>query len=79
MYLYLVQHAESMSKEQDPDRPLTEKGLADINRMARYAASHLAVDIRRIYHSGKLRAHPLLLVGRLRECSQETPRAPTCL
>lgn len=56
MHLYLVQHAESMSKEQDPDRPLTEKGLADINRMARYAASHLAVDIRRILHSGKLRA-----------------------
>lgn len=56
MHLYLVQHAESMSKEQDPDRPLSEKGLADINRMASYAASHLAIDIGRILHSAKLRA-----------------------
>ena len=30
MHLYLVQHGEAKSKEDDPQRHLTEKGLRDI-------------------------------------------------
>ena len=30
MNLYLVQHARAKQKEEDPERPLTEKGQADI-------------------------------------------------
>jgi len=54
--LYLVQHAESKSKEEDPERPLSDKGLKDIAKMARYATHHLSIEVERVAHSGKLRA-----------------------
>ncbi len=53
--LYLVQHAEAEWKEKDPDRPLTEKGRADIDLIARFAAGR-GVTVSRILHSGKTRA-----------------------
>lgn len=56
MRLYLVQHAESKRKEEDPSRPLSEKGWRDIRKVARYAEKHLHVQVDRIVHSGKLRA-----------------------
>jgi len=53
--LYLVQHGEAMSEEVDPQRPLTEKGSAEVSKMARFARSaDLRVPL--IWHSGKLRA-----------------------
>jgi len=30
MRVYLVQHGEAVSKEENPDRPLSEKGAADV-------------------------------------------------
>jgi len=56
MRLYLVQHAESKRKEEDPSRPLSEKGEGDIRKVARYAEKHLQIHVRQIVHSGKLRA-----------------------
>jgi phosphohistidine phosphatase len=56
MYLYLAQHAEAKPAETDPTRGLTAKGAVDVRK----AAAHLQklnLDIKRIYHSGKTRAH----------------------
>jgi phosphohistidine phosphatase len=56
MRVYLVQHAESKSKEEDPERSLTDEGLQNIRKVARYAADHLNIAVKEILHSGKLRA-----------------------
>ena len=55
MYLYLVQHAEAMSKEADPSRSLTEQGMEDIRRVAGLAAG-MKIRAHQIIHSGKMRA-----------------------
>ncbi len=34
MRLYLVQHGEAVTKAVDPDRPLSEQGRADVERLA---------------------------------------------
>lgn len=56
MYLYLVQHAEAVSKDIDPSRGLSEKGMDDIKRISQYI-SGLDMDIHEIFHSGKKRAY----------------------
>ena len=55
MKLYLVQHAEAMSEERDPDRPLTDLGRQHTEWVAG-AAAELGVEIDEIRHSGKTRA-----------------------
>lgn len=55
MLLYLVQHAEAKRKEEDPSRPLSEKGLEDIKEVASYL-SRMNVKVKEIFHSSKLRA-----------------------
>ncbi|GBE00867.1 MAG TPA: phosphohistidine phosphatase SixA [Nitrospirae bacterium] len=55
MCLYLVQHTEPKSKEEDPERPLSEKGLQEIRKVALHL-SWLNIGVDRILHSGKLRA-----------------------
>jgi phosphohistidine phosphatase len=55
MMLYLMQHAQAVSDEVDPQRPLSQEGRAAIGRVAARAAQ-LALPIAHIYHSGKLRA-----------------------
>ncbi|MFQ6035621.1 MAG: phosphohistidine phosphatase SixA [Sedimentisphaerales bacterium] len=55
MKLYLVQHAKAASKEVDPQRPLTEEGLREIQKVAQFIKpSNLCVDY--LWHSGKKRA-----------------------
>ncbi len=56
MKLYLVQHAEAMSEERDPDRPLTANGVEDTRRVAALLKDSGQVALERILHSGKLRA-----------------------
>ena len=56
MEVYLIQHAESKSKEEDPERPLTDEGLRNIKRVASYSRAHLNINVRQILHSGKFRA-----------------------
>lgn len=55
MYLYLVQHAEAKREEEDPLRPLSEKGRGDIYKLAAYIAA-LDIKVDGIFHSAKLRA-----------------------
>jgi len=53
--LYLVQHGEAKSKEEDPERSLTEKGRRDVKKVAVWAAQ-TGLRIEQIRHSGKRRA-----------------------
>lgn len=55
MRLYLVQHGEAKSEEEDPERSLTAKGEEEVRGIATVAKK---MDIRasKIYHSGKRRA-----------------------
>lgn len=55
MKVYLVQHGEAESKEVNPQRPLTEQGMSDVQRIAG-ALKQAGVEVKRIIHSGKLRA-----------------------
>ncbi len=55
MRLYLVQHGQARSEAEDPNRSLTDKGKADVRRVAE-AARKLDVRPATILHSGKLRA-----------------------
>lgn len=55
MDLYLVQHGEAASEEQDPSRPLTDLGRRQVSRVARALAA-AGIAPAGIYHSGKLRA-----------------------
>lgn len=55
MLLYLVQHAESLSKEEDPTQSLSEKGIENIKKVANYVAG-LNIRVNQIFHSEKLRA-----------------------
>lgn len=55
MHLCLVQHAEAWPKEEDPQRPLSDKGWADIRKVAAFLGVR-GVQVSRILHSGKLRA-----------------------
>jgi phosphohistidine phosphatase len=55
MRVYLVQHGESKSEEEDPQRRLTDKGIGEVQKVAKFLRPlKLAVDA--IWHSGKARA-----------------------
>ena len=55
MKLYLVQHADALPKSENPERPLSEQGVADAVRMAAYLES-VGVRVDEVVHSGKKRA-----------------------
>lgn len=55
MLLSLVQHGEAKSEEEDPLRPLSEKGIDDVKRVATHA-TQLDFEVYEIFHSNKLRA-----------------------
>lgn len=60
MDVYLVQHGQALSAEQDPQRPLSEEGRAAAAKVAGHLAA-LGTDlisppIAEVRHSGKLRA-----------------------
>lgn len=55
MKLYLVQHGEAEKEEKNPLKPLTEKGIKDAEKIANHL-SKLNLKIKKIFHSGKLRA-----------------------
>jgi phosphohistidine phosphatase len=55
MRIYLVQHGESKSEEEDPQRRLTDKGNGEVQNVADFLRPlKLAVDA--IWHSDKARA-----------------------
>ena len=55
MALYLVQHGQSLPKDIDPDKGLSEEGRATVRRIAEVAKSY-GVPVTCILHSGKKRA-----------------------
>lgn len=55
MKIYLVQHGDSLPKEIDPERPLSEQGRKDVKSLGGFL-SLLKIEISHLYHSGKLRA-----------------------
>ena len=55
MALYLVQHGKCVSKTIDPEKGLSEEGIADVRRIAEVAAGY-AIGVGLILHSGKKRA-----------------------
>lgn len=55
MKLYLVQHGEALSKKDNPERPLTQRGRVDAQYMGRLL-NQANVSVGRMIHSGKLRA-----------------------
>ena len=55
MLLYLVQHGDAKKEEEDPSRPLSEKGADDVSKTASYI-SRFETIAPRILHSEKLRA-----------------------
>ena len=55
MKVYLVRHGEAVSSQFDPQKPLSEQGLADIRKVASFIKP-LEISVEHIWHSGKLRA-----------------------
>ena len=55
MRLYLVQHGEAMSKDENPERPLTAKGRKNVTKTAKFLKKK-GIRVRKIFHSTKLRA-----------------------
>lgn len=55
MRVYLVQHAEAKSEEEDPERRITEKGRKETEKVAEFLKkAGIKVDV--IFHSTKTRA-----------------------
>ena len=50
-----MQHGEAVSKDVDPERPLSEQGVRDIRILAIHM-KNMDVQLGKIFHSGKLRA-----------------------
>ena len=55
MKLFLIQHAQAKSKEEDPERGITEEGYIITRKIANFA-KQIPIEVRKIYHSGKKRA-----------------------
>jgi phosphohistidine phosphatase len=83
MKLYLVQHGEAKSEQEDPRRGLTDQGKRNIQKTADFFAK-LSPELGEIRHSTKLRAAETaqLLAGALgkedllRECEGLAPNDP---
>jgi phosphohistidine phosphatase len=55
MNVYLVQHGEAKSEEEDPQRRLTDKGIGEVQKVANFLCP-LKLTINAVWHSGKPRA-----------------------
>ena len=55
MMVYLVRHGDAKAEEVDPARPLSDRGWAEAERVARHLAA-LRLPVAEIRHSDKLRA-----------------------
>ena len=83
MNLYLIQHAKSRSKEEDPERGITDAGRVETEEIAEYFRS-LNPEIHVIWQSGKKRAEEtadifaraLGIDNRILEHSNLSPNGP---
>ena len=82
MYLYLIQHGLAKTENEDPKRPLTEKGAQLTEKIAKIF-SDLKPEIFEIRHSTKLRAKETAFIiakalGKtelLKECEDLSPNS----
>ncbi len=61
MKLFLVQHGESKTKEEDPARPLNEVGLRNVEKVAAWMGK-TTEKVTEIRHSGKKRAEQTAII-----------------
>jgi phosphohistidine phosphatase len=54
--VYLVQHGAAKPEDEDPQRPLTDRGADDVTWVAHWAIDRFGVRPSRVIHSGKTRA-----------------------
>lgn len=73
MKLYLVQHAEALSKDQNPRRTLSQKGQADAIKMAAFLFE-ADVQVDEVVHSGKVRAEETASVLAKTVCLGQAPK-----
>ena len=71
MTIYLVQHGNPVSKEEDPNRPLSKQGRMDVEKMANFIEK-LGVDVEEVWHSTKTRARQTaeIIISKLRPDKQ---------
>ena len=55
MKLYLVRHGNALAPDQDPESPLSEKGIRETKKMATVLA-HFNLELGAVWHSTKQRA-----------------------
>ncbi len=56
MNLYLVQHAKARPKEEDPSRPLSDRGRSELLKVMSFLDTSRKINVETIFHSGKERA-----------------------
>jgi phosphohistidine phosphatase len=54
--LYLIQHAQAKTKDEDPDRSISDEGRREAEMIASFAAQNNCMTSSLIVHSGKKRA-----------------------
>ena len=55
MKIYLIRHGTPVSKEENPDKPLSNEGKSDVERVAGFLQKS-GVTVEKVFHSGKARA-----------------------
>lgn len=55
MTIYLARHGEAVSLEKNPERPLSQEGKAEVEKMA-HLLETMGLKVNKIMHSGKKRA-----------------------
>jgi phosphohistidine phosphatase len=67
MTVYLIQHGEALSREEDQERPLSERGRRAVEAVGSFLGDCPAVSAGRVVHSGRTRARETaeILVSRL--------------
>lgn len=54
--LYLMRHADAVTAEDDPQRPLSAKGREQVRLMAEFLSARGGIEVERVWHSPLLRA-----------------------
>jgi len=54
-YVFLIQHAEAKSEEEDPERRITDKGREETEKIAEFL-KRVGIEVDKVYHSTKTRA-----------------------
>ena len=70
--MYLVQHGQAKPEDEDPRRPLTDRGAEDVTWVAHWSIDRFGVRPSRIVHSGKTRSRQTAEIwGRLVQVDPE--------